>query len=286
MSSTDLRSFDDPALKRAIQRVWGQQTAPAELRRRVAGMVRESGGMTLDPSSSADVSGGTISPGVADRASDALRRRNSMWGRKPLFGVAAAAVVLAGVGSTAAILLNHGPERQLAGELGKKLVFRHEQCCQLDNHHLLPTPKDDYERTANELRNQLGHPVLARPIGPEWRFRGAAPCPVTLTMKSGHLVYTRGNDSISLFSLPPAFLPAAKPQTTYDAIADGHPIAGFAQGNALFFLVASSPSKSLTESQLRSIRDQLRGEVVAAAKGMDGNIPPAQVAAILGRILH
>jgi hypothetical protein len=296
MSSIDPGAFNDPALKRAIQRVWGQETAPVELRRRVAEMLQSGGATSGMTWSSGATAVADEQSSAVDRASEALRRRRSpFWGRHPLFGVgAAAAALLLGMGSVAAVLMKDRPTAtalQLPPEFTQKLIKTHDNCSALADHHLLSgVSPNDFQQIATRINGELHVPVASEPIA-EWQFYGANICPVGLN-KSGHLVYHRGESALSLFTLPTSALPAAslpsaKNQATFDKTVDGRAIAGFVQGSAVYFVVAHRKDGStVAAADVDAIRDKLRREMNAIASGPDQNVPPAQVAAIFARIVR
>lgn len=303
MSSIDPSAFNDPALKRAIQRVWGQETAPVELRRRVAELLHTgattTSGMTYSSGATAVADEQSPSSSAVDRASEALRRRrNPFWGRHPLFGVgAAAAAILLGMGSVAAVLMKDRPAAstaaalQLPPEFAQKLIKTHDACSGLADHHLLAgvSSPDDFQQIAGRLQGELHVPVVSEPL-PDWQFNGANICPVGLN-KSGHLVYHRGESALSLFTLPTSALPAAalpsaKNQATYDTTVNGRAIAGFVQGGAVYFVVAHSKNGSIAASDVDAIRDKLRREMTAVAGGADHTLTPTQVATIFARVVR
>jgi hypothetical protein len=255
-----------------------------------SGMTFSSGTAVADQTSS----------GAVDRASEALRRRrNPFWGRHPLFGVgAAAAAILLGMGSVAAVLMKDRPGTtttasaalQLPPEFAQKLIKTHDMCSGLADHHLLPgVSPNDFQQIAGRFQEKLHVPAVSEPL-PDWQFNGANFCPVGLN-NSGHLVYHRGESALSLFTLPAAALPAsalphAKNSATYDATVNGHAIAGFVQGGAVYFVVANDKNGSIATADVDAIRDKLRREMSAVAGGADQTLAPAQVAAIFARVVR
>jgi hypothetical protein len=82
-------------------------------------------------------------------------------------------------------------------------ISRHDHCCQAAAHQAKDVPQAPYPAIGQYLRNQLHHPVLAANLeADQWRFRGAAICPVG-DVKAAHLVFARDDgETVSVFSLP------------------------------------------------------------------------------------
>lgn len=253
MSETKSPSFEDPGLKAAIRRTWGKETAPPALRARIA-------------------------------AAGAIRPRTAapfVWRfRQPLFGLAAAAMVVV------AVTLVFRPWQQrrfdsssppsnslptafgVPASLANDLVARHDFCSGEPDHHGIPS--DDFDEIRRELHEALGFPILSGSM-PGWDFHGASLCLVGKT-KSGHLLFARKDGQfISLFSLPPQVVDAQGDEQgrigDYSQMAERHPLAGFHTMAGTYFVVGSSPDGSLTLDDVRSMRDRLKPDV---AEGDDG----------------
>jgi hypothetical protein len=147
----------------------------------------------------------------------------------------------------------------------------HEGCLLLhaDDHHLfVSAPKDDFGKIAQGMSARLNHPVLATSVGDGWEFRGAAICPVG-DLQSAHLVFAHDDAAISVFSLPASAALASCPdhQNCEAAVGD-HPMAGFVENGGFYCVVATPGGKSAANAQqVKSLRDQLHGQVLAAAEG-------------------
>lgn len=253
MPETNFPSFDDPGLKAAIGRAWGSETAPPQLRARL-----------LTAASSGAARSAPVMPLI--------------WRlRVPLYGLAAAAVVVVAV----MLVFHPGSSRPsnsnpvasslvMPASLADDLVARHDICCGENDHHGIAS--DDFAQIRRELREQLGFPVLSASI-PGWNFHGASVCLVGKT-KSGHLVFARKDGQfVSLFSLPPQLLEAQPTSADYSEMAQKHPLAGFQTPGGLYFVVGSSPDGSLTLDEVRSMRERLRLDVAEADDG-----PPVSLA--------
>jgi len=253
MSEIKHPNFEDPGLKAAIRRIWGKETAPPALRARIA-------------------AAGSVRPPVAVP---------SVWRiRRPLYGVAAAAMVLVAVTlvfrpwQQRRFDSSSPPSKSLASafvvpaSLVNDLVARHDYCSGEPDHHGIAS--DDFDEIRRELREALGFPVLSGSM-PGWDFHGASICLIGKT-KSGHLLFARKDRQfISLFSLPPQVVDAQGDEQgrigDYSQMAERHPLAGFQTTAGMYFVVGSSPDGSLTLDDVRSMRDRLKPDI---AEGDDG----------------
>ena len=262
----------EPELKAAVRRAWGSHAAPAELRQRVMSALAgeellASDSPTAATAPSADAPA-TVSPAF-------WRRRVFRW------AAAAAAALVLGVGlaalerhtrMTPAMAAAHSPAlggtfpTQLAGAL----VRTHDGCLRFHptDHHLFNgAPKDDFPKIAQAMSARLNHPVIAVSLGDGWAFHGAAICPVG-DLKSAHLIYAHDDAAISVFSLPASVALSSCPDhQNCEAAVNGHPMAGFVENGGFFCIVATPGGKSTVDAQqVKTLRDQLHGQVVAAAE--------------------
>jgi hypothetical protein len=129
----------------------------------------------------------------------------------------------------------------------------------------LQAPKDDDAAIAAAMRTRLAQPavLVARPTDSGWDFRGAAICPVGKT-PAGHLVFAKGEEVISVYTLPASVAPTATNGSHFEATTDGHPIAAFARDGGLFCLVGSGPAGTITLDQLTQMRDRMMSDVSVA----------------------
>jgi hypothetical protein len=236
MKEDELHSFEDAALKDAIRRAWKDETAPPELIQRI-------------------------------RNASAVNR--PAIGRRILrFSLAAAAMILIGLAVIGYRTRGVPPSpvslaTSLPAPLASDLVERHDECCSHPDHHMPGLPRSDFAAIAQVLEARLGWPVLAKPLGGDWTFYGASICPVG-SHDSAHLVFKRGAEDVSIFSLPVTMIADGKNNATYDQIHWGHPIASFISNGGLFCIVCSSPNGSLTLDNAKAMRNQLRTEAQTA----------------------
>ena len=267
-------SFEDPALKAAVHRVWGRERAPAEVSRRIAGIVSNKSIKLASPEESA------ADPSPAIRPVEPVAWQTN-WP-----GLAAAAAIMLALGTVVYVLSrgDSGPQQRLAAAplpatVVNALVATHDACAGLhDHHHMKEAPRGDYAAIAGQLASRLGHPVLAAPIGGDaWTFRGAAVCPVGST-PAAHLVFAheRPDEHISIFSMPQSAATGTLVRPTmswrcgavgpcYESTVAGHPVVGFTGNGAFYCLVGSSERGSLTVDELRSICDRLRRDMTRVA---------------------
>jgi hypothetical protein len=270
MDSTEsnLTSFDDPTLKGAIQRTWGAERAPDDLRARV---------MALTGQNPAELAAeGASAPAVIASI------RPSAW-RHPWtrYGFAAAAMVVVGFG-LASRLDNrpiggseHGTPVTMASALpapiAKGLVDSHDRCSTFPSHDAYPElSPGNYEAIRRRLQDHLGFPVIAGPIEQAldrggWKFRGAAVCKVG-DVPAAHLVFVRNGQAISVFSLPRSCChsPGSESHACEDPNPD-HPIALFVWSDGLHCVVGSSEDRSLSVDEVRAVLEHLRPTIAGNA---------------------
>lgn len=149
-------------------------------------------------------------------------------------------------------------------DLAENLVARHDIAASQPDHHYLPgVPQDDLNAIRKTLARSLDQGVLVTNLPDGWTFRGAALCPVGQD-HAAQLIFTRGNQTVSLFSLPNADYPTSSNDTPYESMTSGHPIAGFTHGNGMYCLVGSSPDGKLTLEELKSLRDKIEDSAIFA----------------------
>jgi hypothetical protein len=224
------QSFDDPKLKSAVQRVWRQHIAPENLRARVGQLLEESGN--------------SLSIG-------SNRSSGQNW-----IGYAIAASVLIFAG-----LMTWGPypsgtsplDRDLPASVAQGMVNRHDLCCGVPDHHALGG--SDFALIGRTLSGDLRVPVIATNIN-GWTFAGAAPCPVW-GHETAHLLYRKGNDTMSVFSIPAADFDLKYDDGAYATQIGNHEIAGFLKNGGLYCVVEQSPDGSISAARVQALSDQL-----------------------------
>jgi hypothetical protein len=260
MRPEEAEQFDDPVLGSAVKKAYAHENAPAALRQWVASMLNQPTPAATDDGSGAG--------GAGEPARLTLGRRN------PLYGLAAAAILLLAVGIAISqyagwIDLGVGPggasaQNTLPVTLAESMVVAHENCAKLPDHNLLEDiDGKDLAAIREALKASMGRPVLVAELGDGWVLQGDGNCMVGRT-KSAHLLFTRRDQSVSIFSMPPVSYQVTG-DGNYETTLQGHPIVGFATGRGLYCLVASDPAGRITEHDLAVIRDRIRDQLALAA---------------------
>jgi hypothetical protein len=228
--------FDDPALKAALRRNLRNESAPPSLRSRVVSALNQ-------------------------------HERFAYQTRFRIYSLATAAVLLIAVG-IAYMIFFRSNDRPIPQFLASAMVSVNEQYAA---HTLTPDITDpDLRAIREKLRAQVGHPVLVAMLGDGWKFEGADVCKVS-SIPAAHLLFTRGNESISIFSISAlAFYDSDVPDGTgYAQMQNGEPISGFLYGGAVHCLVAHTASGKLSLSELTRLREQLRPAIRLQAELSD-----------------
>lgn len=236
----ELEEFEDPGLKAAVRRAWGAECCPFAIRRRIVDQV---GGLG--------------------------ERRRRLIPLRPLFGLAAAALLLVAVGivwhpwgpsrSTTPIDVTPAPSvAVLPVSLARDLTKRHDECSSLAEHADPSLAQDDPIELGRQMRERLNFPVLSMRLPRGWSFRGAAFCPVGAQV-SAHLIYFRdGRPSmtVSVFSLPPSVWPGDHCPNCAQMAGGDHAVAGIRTKDGFYCLVGSAdPPVSLSE--VRGLLDDI-----------------------------
>ena len=115
------------------------------------------------------------------------------------------------------------------------------------------------------MSKDLQFPILADDV-PGWNFRGFSECRVGPTL-TGHLVFKRSAQDLSLFSLPADSWQGSHASQEASAVDSDHPIAAFVTAEGVYCVVGSSDDHSLTLQDVQAIREQLRQRMSALAEG-------------------
>jgi hypothetical protein len=231
--------FDDPALRAALHRAMGSESAPSSLRRQVVARL--------------------------DHEDQVLRR----W-RKPLSAFAAAAVILIGF-SVAYMMLWRTVEHPIPKFIASAMVSVHDQYAANKIHTTITDP--DLRNVRKLLESQVGHPVMIASLGDGWVFVGADVTTLS-NITAAHALFKRGNQTVSIFSLPASALyeGAVNDGVTYEQMEQDHPVSGVVYEGAVNCLVASATTGGLDLKQLSQLRDRLRPEMTLNL--MHGNCMP------------
>jgi hypothetical protein len=253
-------SFDDPKLKTFVRKAWGDERAPADLAERVRRMMaEESRAQSVFPRAASapatETAGGSDGVNARPmRITPEIARRYRP--RSPVFGLAIAASLLLTFGSVVLVLYQNASQKILPAGVAVAMVATHDECCRLPDHHLLPgVSPNDLGAIARHIETDLKFPVLAMDPGNGWQFAGAGECPVG-PYKSAHLLFRRGGDTMSMFSLPAADF-HVETASALTANSDGHLLAGFSEAGGLYCLVQAGPADTISPGQIEQLRDHL-----------------------------
>ena len=203
-----------------------------------------------------------------------------------MYGLVAAAVFVLGLGSM--VLYYQGAldfsrthsgatsayaapsQTPLPVALAQSLVATHVACGSLHDHHFVqPVNGNTYAALNVKLTADLGFPSIARSIGADWSFKGAGECNVG-ALRGSHLMFARGDQTVSVFSLPSHCMGGVSPGAMFQGQVDQRPVAGFAQRGAVYAVVGSSASGSLPLDAVVGIRDGLFDPFTDIGCGNDG----------------
>lgn len=251
MNDMDLHS-DELVLKDAVRRAWGQEVAPQSLRQSIGRLIAEE----FHPVSF-------------------LARRS------PFYSFAAAAVILLTVGLI-------GYQCQVLFSIPSGVAFAQPATTavavlmveQHDNTRHVPREyqalNGNLDQVARRLKFLTGRTPLVRELPDGWRFRGAGVSEIA-GFKASQLVFTRGRQSISLFSMPPVMAShEADPAGNYQCVYNKHSVAGFVTSEGLYCLVGYDPDGRLMPDSVLDLRNQIRDAHLGIESEENPTAPVAQ----------
>jgi hypothetical protein len=266
----DSEQFDDPGLRAAVRRAVGSESAPPSLRTKVAGLIAPAVDAVAD----------------GPRASHAAPRRRLVINSGVWRLTGAAACVLLAVGYVAyQVRMQFFPpspyqafrERANQPVIPASIVLdvlrRHDACAKLPDHHLIPGDKP--ELLKETLTQSAGVTASATSLDAGWQFRGAGVCDVGAT-KAAHLLFARGDDTVSIFSMPATAECGGGWPGCYRDTVEKHPVAGFHRGGALYCIVGSDPKGEFTATELNSIVEKVQASVAMGCMSRDTMLAAAQ----------
>jgi hypothetical protein len=251
--------FENPAFRTAVRRAMGKEHAPSGLRGRIA--------MTLAADQASIAAAGSSSPAASARG---VLRWRELTQPKTL---AIAAVTLVAVGFAALQILNfvgwtdpYSPASFAAAgpvsfpdSFALSLVGTHDNCAKAPNHRQVAG--EDPVALRDRLSQLQGIPVSAIAPADGWQFRGAGVCMVEKT-RTVHLLYARGSQALSIFSLP---VPESCHESAYEQVVSNHPLAGFTNHGALYCVVGSDTGGQFTVDELKPLVAKVRTSLGVAA---------------------
>ena len=82
---------------------------------------------------------------------------------------------------------------------------------------------------------------------------------------AAHLLYQKGDKTLSIFSLPASCLPSLENNQTYEGNTRGHSVVARASNGALYCLVGQCPEGDLTVADLGNMLETHGAEAAVAA---------------------
>lgn len=226
MNSESQDHFEDPGLKKAVHQAWAGERAPGALRERL----------------------------LAAASHPDSGRSWRIFPRTSTF--AAAALVLIAVGLGIYMLQKPAHEEyEFPASIVQAMDATHDFCAGHGDHHGATVPHSNFALIGQTMSAHLKRPVLAADLGSDWTFMGAAYCPVGKE-SSGHLLFKRNADFVSIFSLPVSGRENEE-GAIYKTCTGPHPTAGFVKRGAMFCIVATSPSGQINSQEIERMRDRL-----------------------------
>jgi hypothetical protein len=267
----DLVEFDDPALKAAVRRAWAGERAPAGLAARIVAtleadsvdITRPSVAMTaLSPlTATSPLPAGTLfgPPALSPQANSAAKKAGfaHRWRLHwPMIAAIAASVLL--VSAWAGWLVNDRMQfDQRMDEAALAMMATHDFCCARPDHHALKgVAPDDLEAIGEKTSADLNIRVLTADPLNGWKFAGAGECQVA-HFTSAHLLYRKGNQAISIFSIPAQDFKLYTADSSYTTDAKNHMAAGFVYNHGLYCIVVNSANTPMTMPELRDLRNRV-----------------------------
>jgi hypothetical protein len=238
MQDSPVQPFDDPALKAALQRSLGRESAPAALRERIKGMTAAAPAPLPEP------------------------KPIPLFRKSPLYRLAVAAIVIIGFGGLGYRIWQMNHPVYDPGVVFTSALYQE----MLDAHLARKTnPSGDTVTilaAATHLADSIGRPVFVADLTKDgWTFKGGAVRKVG-SDQAAQLYFTKGKSAISVFSLPASVVPTARDGQSYDTVFSGAAIAGFTQGKGLFCIVETSEEGPLSSADtVKAMLEAHKGEI-------------------------
>jgi hypothetical protein len=231
--SQQSKEFVDPVLKRAVRQAYSAERAPESLRLRVIAAIDQ-----------------VADSGSADRPRKPVKTQ-PVW-----LKYATAALVLLAIGAGVEYWLLHDSEPAYDPSSPGQFVYTLPQDFQegMTTAYARAVPTTLTERANAEatLTKTIGHKVIAPDIA-GWTFVAAEEVSIA-NHPAARMVYTRGAQTISLFSIIADASYPPPDGTSYDETCSGVIFAGVVR-NGMIYCVFSNYTDPQTSAELRTIRD-------------------------------
>lgn len=242
--------FDDPGLRAAVRRVCPAEKAPEALRQRLSRMVSAELARSRLPTST------PVTPQPL---------RISFW-QRPAFRMAIAATFLVGMTGLLHQFVFRDPPVSHAAvihpQIVQAMIHTHQRCCDKPSHGMVHAPGEDFRSVGRAMEEKLQGTVLAANLAEDgWKFFGADICRVD-GRSSAHLLFTRGDDWMSVFSVPGISADQVAGAGTYAQCVDGFMVAGFARDGGVYCLVGHCPERHLTLDEVAGLLKKHRHEMI------------------------
>jgi hypothetical protein len=258
---TDGEQFDDPSLKAAIRQVAGGHQASPELRQRLLAKLAQAR-ETSSASEDAEASPGSRDAGAGRESGDPIPIRPSLQNRfriGRLLAIAASLLIV--IGGTWGILeyrhIQHEREEYAKNdELLDGMIDVQKDGAKLENATPLAAALSDPAAISAEAGKKLGRIVPVVDLkGQGWDLIAASFCQID-KHDAVRFFFTRGNQSMTVISLPASAWADAEDGDHYEMNTEGHAIAGYIKSGSLNCVVGD---ESLKLDEATALRDRIRG---------------------------
>jgi len=146
----------------------------------------------------------------------------------------------------------------------RAMVKTHDHCCKSRNHGS-KLASDNFAQMGRRVASQAKEPVLAPDLTVDgWKFVGVALCRLD-GFSAPHWVFSRGEQKVSVFSLPASHCRVAREGHSRCTHIDKHPVSGFVKTGDVHCFVGSSPDGLLTPEDLEALMNKHRNDIVSFA---------------------
>ncbi len=237
--------FDDPGLKAAVHRIWGEETAPAALRSRIEGM---------------------FAMAASARTAAQARRKQHIefhgWGKGGLIGLAMAAMALIAVGTSnwmtnAQASQDSGLAARIRSTLLNSFWYQHDLVCEYPGSNI---PKgidsSDIHFVGRTLSQQMCIPVIASPMG-SWHFVHGWLNEVAGS-DAAQVLYRDGSKTLSIYTMRLYDLPRQGRVQQMNANDGTRHLSSFVRDGGIYCVVVDDGDTSSGDPVARQISDYLR----------------------------